>query len=445
MQIVRPKLAQTRHPCENDHMSMFDLGKAMEGLIKSNHYSEGQVLPILPAEKLLASHQHQAMLMHMQSLSRLNPEQFEYHYLDLIHRFANMVQLLPIREGAYLGSLLNMSLSRALNALLELDNLANANQCDFLETAIVSNQALLYFAVFSSALLLDLFRVISQQRVILCDQEGYYVADWNPLLGSMDAHSNATSYRLYPISGVYSRVEYSLLLLLLENVLNIDSYAWLSSHSDVFVDWLHALLNELHIDGKIVEILKIIKLLQDRESAFLDQLPPADIDAEDPAATKDAVDFTKWLRESIQQGTLDVNNARAGVFRVKEGVFLDFSVLGTEFVKVFGKEMPMFTVFQQFGNLFGITKKSGHDFAFDQFFSTHMDLQPAQKHGRSFSLAKKQNHVKDGVLLKDPYLVFKNGQLPTVDQKLQAVKINESSNRLFTKEKATKHFEAKGK
>lgn len=386
----------------------------------AKYLKQGKALPILTAEQLLSGTQHQHYLQQLAQLVGDTNESFNHNYLSLINGFSEYVQLLPYKNGAYLGSLLNISLSRALAVVSELRQ-RQKNKTPRVAASRSENNVdpLLCYAMFSAALLLDCAKTVLGQIVVLSDEQGHYVQHWNPYQLPM-TETLAKTYRIYPVNVEYGAVEYELTVLLARQLMPQSGFDWLTSDHELFIEWLRALANQLHFDGKVIDILSLIKEIEEKQNSELDHLPPqSNFEEVDVKGLEDGEAFYNWLKNALDKGELKVNSADAHIHRVGEGVFLEYPGLVKEFTKVYGKETPMGRVFTQFGNLFGIAKLSGQDFSHSQYFSEYPEVK-AQKQ-TSFSggaFSAKHNATKHGIVISDARLIF-NKELPTVTDKMR--------------------------
>ena len=86
--------------------------------------------------------------------------------------------------------------------------------------------------------------------------------------------------------------------------------------------------------------------------------------------------FWKWLREGLMKGELAINKSDAGVYSVREGILLAYSKIFEDFSRAYSQHRDWIVAFQQF-NMLGLTKLSGDDYRFTQYFSEY----PAAKAG----------------------------------------------------------------
>lgn len=369
---------------------------------KLHTYQEGYILPVLSAEDLFFSARHKGILRQFHDSSGLSDELYDQLYTQLIYRFMEFVQVLPHKPNGILGSLLNYGLARASVVLQK-----------YLQKRKLQTTPLLIYAVFSAALLKDIGRVLSQQRVILVDQSGEYLSDWNPLTGAMNGQSDY--YKIYPLSTAYVRIEAEVTPLLARQLISKEGFAWLSSDLSVFTDWLAALLDQEGLGGKEITWALALPKREDLIEV-LTTLDGASVEMIEPVATEHAEALYKWIKENIASGKISVNKSDSNVHIVKEGVFLDKKLFQNYADRV---KLPMNLniVLARFGNLMGIVKKGGQDYLHAQYFA-----QAESANTTSFGLAQHGREMKEGVVVR-PDAIFVNTKMPESSSSLKTVNL----------------------
>lgn len=336
--------------------TMFIKGSSTVGSHPKLHtYEEGFLLPVLSGEELLFSHRHKGLLRQIRDLAaEFSQEDFDRSYGSLMRNFMEFVQVLPHKPNGIMGSLLNYSLARAVATFQK--------YCQLRKT---QTTPLLKFAVFSAALLKNVGRVVSNQRIVLTDEAGEFYRDWNAFSGSMIGQSQF--YKMYPISAAYLRIEKEATPLLARQLIPHDIFLWLSSDLVIFSDWLAALLGEEGVGSKEIS-LTIALIKREDIIAILNTLDGALVDAHEPAATEHGEAFYKWLKAGIESGEIAVNTDDASVHVVNEGVLVE-KKLFKQFAELSKLPVNFAVVLTQFGNLMGIASKGGNDYLHAAYFS----------------------------------------------------------------------------
>jgi DNA relaxase TraI-like protein len=284
--------------------SSLTLQKAMQSKI----YQLGHLLPVWPSSKLLAAVRHQTLLQEIQQLSALPEAHFKALYRVAINRFAEMVQVIPEASQGGLGGLLNLGLARAILALRQFTA----------EAAKVEADPLVNYAIFTAGLFFDTAKIISQQKIVVCGEDGQYKHDWLPYAGSM-VEQGVDYYKMYPYSStVYEALNHETAAMFARQLMPQEGFLWLSSDLDLFIDWLGALRGEQGQTGrKITRALSLIRLedilglLKNLPQAFIDTIVPKETSLEDSCFI--------WLREGLANGAITINTADASVHVLEDG------------------------------------------------------------------------------------------------------------------------------
>src|SRR3990167_10441962 len=228
---------------------MFIKGSGSVGSHPKLHtYEAGFLLPVLTESELLFGSRQKGLLRQLRDLAfEFLQEDYDRSYGTLIKNFMELVQVIPHKTGGIIGSLFNYSLSRSVVTLQKYCRLKKSQ-----------TTPLLKFAVFSAALLKDVGRVMSNQRIILTNQDGNFITEWNPLSGFMI--DQGQFYKMYPINAMYLKIEKEATPLLARQLMPQDTFLWLSNDIAIFTDWLAALLDEEGVGAKqITWIISLIK------------------------------------------------------------------------------------------------------------------------------------------------------------------------------------------
>jgi hypothetical protein len=343
-------------------------------------YQQGKVIPVLSAGLLLRSPGHQALIDEIRLRIDLPDDQFNLLYLGFINCFAEFVQLLPVKSNARLGTLLNEGLLRGLNALHYL--VENYKEADSLSC----------YALFTGAVLYDVAKTLTKQRVFITQKGGTHIADWVFSRGSLQ-EQGAEWYKIFPYRANFSRLRDPLSILLAQQILPREGYEWISSHWSVFVDWLELLCQIGGLVGK--RFNKILDIIRSHEEVlYLTHLPEVEVELRHPEDTAVADEFFQWLDRELAEEKLKITDLDPDLYVLKDGVFLDARVID-RFSKYYNS--PTTVVWFQIGNCLGIAKQSGQDFRFDQFFGSR---------GEGFLKSSGQHSVK-GLYLSKDFMVTK--------------------------------------
>ena len=329
-------------------MAIFRKGPLIEADLPT--HSHGKVIPVLSASELLSSPGHQALLEEVRKLVEQPDDEYDLLYHDFICRFAEFVQLIPVKPSARLGTLLNQGLLRGVNAL------------DYLRKHEKSADDLECYALFTAAVLYDVANSLIYQRVFLTEKDGRYDESWKFSQGSMPAQG-AKWYKLFPYKANFSRLRDSICVLLAEQILPADGYEWITRHWSVFVEWLDA-LSQTGAKGRILSFILDIIRHEDEEQLFLTHLPETSIEPLEAEETHMADKFFEWLDKELEEENIKVSGVDLDLYAFEDGYLVSSTVVD-RFAKQFN--FPHSVVWKQIENCLGIDKKSGQDFRFDQF------------------------------------------------------------------------------
>lgn len=368
-------------------------------------YAAGSVLPVLSAADLLASSRHQGVLRQLRGMVFMEDSDYAKYYETVLNNFAEFVQVLPRDVNGPLSRLLNEGISRATIAVKTY--LASVDDVD----------PLVLYAVFTAALLRDVSRAITNYKVIVCEEGGTYIDDWQPFIGSLVGQGEF--YKLYPLAPVYQRLDDKLVPLLARQLMPKEGFMWIASDLQLFADWLDVLSGEEGQGGSVSHTLSLMR--QDEFLNLLNALVDVQVEMMIGEDTKYGDLFYAWLKDGIASGEIAVNTTDAGVFMTVDGVFLERNKVFHSFAERSKLPVNMNVVFAQFGNLFGIANKGGGDYMNAQYFSDA----PAGKGGGKFAfsspLASRQRSLRSGMLLSDPAMVFMNAQIPATTSLIKSL------------------------
>lgn len=401
---------------------------------KEQVYKAGYVLPVLSAKDVLSAGRYQGLIRLIRDLSGLREEPFHDLYLKTLQQFAEFVQVLPAQHNGTLSSLFNQSLAQAVNVLQQFCADRAEEQVD----------PLLNFAIFTAGLFADVAKVVINQKLVVVDEQGEFIRDWNPFAGPINEVGDF--YKIYQTKPIYQRLEQSIRPLLARQIISEQGFLWISSDLDVLADWLDALNGDGAQGGKLTRALSLVR--QDDYLKLLASLTPAEIEQMLSESTQLGESFLLWLKNGIDSGDIKVNTADANVHIVDEGVFIEKGHLFKQFAELVNQPTNMHVVFTQFGNLFGIAKKGGMDFMSEQYFSKYPEKGVGKSAGKAFGgpLSGQKRSLRSGMVLADPSLIFMKAQIPATTPLLKASQPKGIESHLSPPTiKAGKSFSPKGK
>jgi len=370
-------------------------------------YQPGAIIPIKTAKKLLASEEHQMVLHYIREYtSGLEPVYYDVLYKKLINDYAEFVQLIPIQPKSYLGSLLNVGLTRALNALYRYKS-EKKNR-----VIVEAKDHLLIYAIFTAALLSSVSQAVTNQLVVLTDGKGFWVKDWVPYEGSMVGKGKF--YKLRMLAKVYQAIDHWITPLLARQLMDEEGFLWIASDRAIFADWLAALQGEVFVGGQLSDLVDYVRRMDDVLIGIdIERLPPARSEMDIPLETEMAEKFLEWLKQSLEEKKLALNSPEAMVHVLQEGVFFQDGDLYREFLRTANYSN------EALANKDALTAQLGYALGELQRISCFAQFdQQNKRFGTSFMA--QQASMKHGVLIADPALLFSKGGIPPISPYLQA-------------------------
>lgn len=391
--------------------------------IKFKTYKEGLLLPILPSDDLLQSARYQALVMELRKAINISDQDFRRYYLPTIHRFAEFVQLIPRQFKGALGGLLSEALARAI---LSIHYYIDEHQGEAVSS-------LRLYALTTAALFSDISHTVCNQVVIITDEIGTYISEWNPFAGSMK-ESAGDFYRMYERHSSYQRLQGSIGAILARQLLPEAGFLWLTSDLAIFSEWLDALSDDSRRGGGLRRALSHIKI--DDLLELLGSLGQITQDFIQPEADQYGEAFFQWLKDGIDKGNIPVNGKEAQVHVVADGVFLERQLF-KQFAEVTKLPVNSNIVFAQFGNLLGIASKGGGDFLNAQYFS-----QDTANVSKTSSGLLNKSDAKLGMVVSDSTLLLSTAAYP-VDQTLSSISKKEASSSASDEHRSAVQFQPK--
>lgn len=405
---------------------MFDdhiLNESSKPRKKAVHqYSENTLYPIFEARDLLSKVKRTWWLEQIKTFVNIPEAHYQVLYQGLIERFAEFVQILPCRPGGKLGGMLTRGLGRAFLAV------------QHLFTTEDRVHPRLAYAVFTSALLVDVSKVFDFYQLTVCDEKGKSIEEWIPYKGSMVGVGHYFRVRRY--GGRATRVHQHATALFAHILLPREGFLWLAEDRILFNNWLSMLNEDEGGAGGLVLLLQLPFREFDEQLESKELFVISDIEVIEPAETKSGEDFMKWLQDGLEDGSILVNADDANVFVVGEGVFLA-DELFKEFVQHHVQYDHYKDVYNSFNHL-GVTAQTKEGHAYEQAFIGKKSTKGKTagilskgflgKHDVGKALGKfvaakgklPSEVSRQGVLVKDAKYLFINSETPSAASNIAA-------------------------
>ena len=330
-----------------------------EGEKKAEHTlpPEAVVYPVRSCEQLIGQSNYRVLANRIRKWVKCDEALYTVCYKQLVDRYAEFVQCLPNdqRQGGQ-TSMLVVSVRRALLLVEAFSKHLVVREGKMVLASEFGARVL--FAVFSSALLFEVGRLSSGRQMHLCNEKGMFVAQWCIFEGSMVDY------------GHYFKVRYGVSLpevllrpithLLARQLMPTKAMVWLAEDHEVMHRWFEGLtVVDAFFEGYRAD-LDVDALLQ-KDPLLLEEIPKEQIVAEE---TLEAEKFWEWLKESLQEDTLDAEHVAV----VDGELLLDLKALTHAYGRVFSTADHHVVLTKQFNHL-GIAKMDGQDFKHQQYFS----------------------------------------------------------------------------
>lgn len=396
-------------PVVNDKISVSQL--------YSTPISQVQLYPVLTfSELLLTDPMRRHFLEKLKKYSGLEESLHQTLYEITITQFAELVQILPAQFGGKPCSLMDGSLERASTALRHYHQSTGANFSH-----------LYAYALFTAALFQDVGKIISQQAVMLSDEEGKFIAEWSAFAGSM-VTLKAKYYKLRPIDDQWISLGQSVTPLLARQYMPPLGFEWIASDYKIFSLWMGVLTGEAESEGELLHWLqlshKLIRLLPQR-----DRLKSLEVNPTRPIQTALGEDFLSWLIAGLADGTIPVNADDANVHVLAEGGILLEPGIFQLFSKIYGRSSNWTVICKQF-NMLGITKLSGDDYEFEKFFSKSMETLSVENairnpkggmfFGGNINVVSGANIMREGLVVAKAQWLYRNMPIPSASNLVSA-------------------------
>jgi hypothetical protein len=278
------------------------------------------IYQIKTAEALLADECYKAYIDHLKALVKKDDDNedaafaeafFESLYMDLIVRYAQMVQSISTKDGVWSRFVLNNGLLRAMQALEHYLSIYGYHQ--------IEEGDIMPYAIYSAALLANIGQVFGEYQFQLVDEHGSYQANWDPIEGPMTQYQ-VTWYRMRPIEPIpQATIKAHTIILATTKLLPELGYKWLSEDHEVLAWWIDALndLSEGMIQFKI-------DLLLDNEFVTRHRLIDIDVEHLFPKELMEAEKFLAYMKEAYEK---ELKKQRAHYYKTKRGIVVSQATL----------------------------------------------------------------------------------------------------------------------
>jgi hypothetical protein len=395
----------------------------LQKVMQNKIYQLGHLLPVCSSSRLLSSGRLQTILQQIQEHSALPETHFKALYRGALNYFAEFVQVIPDEPQAALGGLFNLGLARAMLALKQyVDEAKNKYDTD----------PLINYAIFTAGLFFDVGKMISQQKIVICNDKGHYISEWYPFAGSL-VELKVDFYKMYPYATTaYQALNHEGAVLLSRQLMPKEGFLWLSSDLEIFIDWLNALRGDFSDTGR--RISRSLSFLKYEDIlALMKNLPQITVDTILAKESQAEDQFYIWLREGLADGSIPLNTNDANVHVLDDGTIYLHNEIFKRFLESRQLNQDFNKLARDFNERFGIeSQASPEKTAYANFLMQRGDKTIQVRNGM---LAFASLFIQDTMGIPDSPLKkdIKGGlhpsrQLPGVQQTIIAAeRRNESS------------------
>lgn len=321
---------------------------------------EARVYTVKDADVLLSTPSYKRLLTDIEQVSFADKEVYEVCYRQLIYRFASYVQLLPEPENARPRSMLQSSMRRAYLMLYAFSHeLCAIYGRPYLRTTEGSR---LLYAVFSAALLFEVGKICANRKIILTDEMGKALGDWDYF--NKDMPHFGAYYKIRFGQGVPSNLITEVTHIIAKTLMPSVAFSWISEDFTLLKQWFVALTVRDEFFGVYKMAFEVNEDLEKNPLLLEDVENPYEI----PAELVEIEAFWRWLKEKVARDKKKINDGKSGLYLVDGELAFDHNILMLEFGKIYTNFTGVIVLAQQFNHL-GLVPLSGYDYKFQQYFS----------------------------------------------------------------------------
>lgn len=363
--------------------------KTMSKKFVSNSSDEALMFPVISAHRLLSQAGHQKIINNIKKHIAINELRFEILYEPLINNFVEYVQILPDVGKRSNEQLMNVGIERAFYITSQ-----------YIKDHGEDTDYAYVFALFSAALLLDVGRVDYRRNIMICNKNGVFLKEWQPLIcGGLFAEGDF--FKVRESVNYSDRLINTITPLLAQKIVSEIGILCLREQPELLSSWLSILARDDSDDGDLTSDIKIYnKKFHDNRKKILQDVLVDSILIESLMAGEE---FWKWLKKGLKDKTISINKKDSHVHKVDGGLFIDYNSLAKEFSSIYSDKFPSYTVVVRQFNSLGIAKMSGNDYKFEQFFGNRGRHSAGSMFSSGLAGNRAANSVKSpqGVVVED--------------------------------------------
>ena len=303
---------------------------------------------IIPAQQLILKNKRPDQIADLANTCQFEPPRFKTLCEQLFIQLLHYTEQLPDTTNSYFsspGGAFDHALSRTKAASDLFQNFLLQTP----DAKLSEEQQLWWYALFSAGLLRGIGKLPLDYEVELYNQHGHLIKTWEPLLEPLAGTAHA-----YKLDTVNSNRDESfrqrLNIILAQQLMPKEGFAWLTTNLNVFEVWLALLHEDTATSGSLglildradavaiqdnlinpPEGLHVPKHAGGRATSFIDSPGESLIDREQIMGAE----FLKWLMANLESGKLTFN--QHPLINVAGG-----TLIGPDTFKLFVRESPLF-------------------------------------------------------------------------------------------------------
>ena len=318
---------------------------------KDNAHLHGLTV-ITPAKQLILKNKRPDHIAVIAETCQFEPPRFKTLCESLFYQLLNYTQQLPETTNSYFSSP-GGAFDHALSRTKAASELFQQFLLQEPEAMLSEIQQLWWYALFSASLLRGIGKLPLDYDLKLYNQHGHLIKSWEPLLEPLVNTAHA-----YQFDTVNTNRDESyrqrLNIILAQQLMPKEGFAWLTQNLDVFEVWLALLHEDPATSGSLGLILDradAIAIQEDLINALPDIHHPKHAEGQgklfidlpnDSALDREQVmgaEFIKWMLANLEASQLTFN--QHPLMNVAGG-----TLIGVETFKLFVRESPMFKNWQ---------------------------------------------------------------------------------------------------
>jgi len=245
-------------------------------------------------------------LKEIEELTGLPKEHFEHYYMKPLERYVESIQLLPASEShhhSHVGGMLQHTIEVLVNALrLRRGQILPPG---ILPEEIEQRKDIWTYAVYLCALLHDVGKIITDQRMASPDSKKWNLLSSHPMPGEYECQFNL---------GRKHKFHEKLPAFVIHKFIDPDVYDWLMQDDEVFSTIVNFMSGDMHSAGMVGEIVQ----KADQASVVANLGGDMSQAVKSPAQRPLSERLLRALQTAVQEGRIKFNGKGAMCFTTEE-------------------------------------------------------------------------------------------------------------------------------